>query len=440
MVKSESLTKIHPQELVEFLKSKGITRFYFVFDEKTGQAFCSHSELQPIADFINEDKRDFQKHEGMFFRISREYDTLLGAFIHRTNRGQAAGGVRYWSYNTVEDYFRDGMRLAKGMTHKNALAGLWWGGGKGVMSHNPAIDKYAPAIRKSLYAEYGEFMTSLKGCYVTAEDVGTNVTDMGNIFAKTRFTTCASPELGGSGNPSVPTARGVVMGMEAAVDFLGLGGLKGKVIAVQGMGNVASPLIKFLFEKNVGKIIASDINPNVVERAKKEFAGHPFETCLTGYGDNSILETECDIVSPCATGAILNRNTIPKIKAKIICGAANNQLEDPVADDIAVFESGKIYVPDFLTNRMGIVNCANEQYGYVKNDPFIERHLEKDWEFSVYQTALRVFNESVKTGAPAGKVAVEMADRLSLEDHPVFGRRGRLIINSLVEEHWEKEN
>ena len=438
MINSGSLTKIHTQELVNYLKEKGITRFYFVYDEKTGGVISSHPELQELADFINSDKRDFQKHEGMFFRISREYDTLLGAFVHRTNRGQAAGGVRYWAYNTVEDYMRDGMRLAKGMTHKNALAGLWWGGGKGVMAYNPDVEKYDPKIRHALYCEYGELMTSLKGCYVTAEDVGTNVKDMGDIFSKTRFTTCISPVLGGSGNPSIPTARGVVMGMEAAVDFLGLGGLEGKIIAVQGMGNVASPLIKFLFEKNVKKIIATDINPDVVERAKKEFEGKNLEASLTGYGDNSILSVECDIVSPCATGAIINPTTIPQIKAKIICGAANNQLEDPERDDISVSQKGLVYVPDFLTNRMGIVNCANEQYGYVQNDPFIERHLEKDWEYSVYQTTLKVLEEAKNTGNPTGKVAVELADKLSLEDHPVFGHRGEQIIKTLVEEYWEK--
>lgn len=439
MARTESLTGINPQELIDYLKEKGITRFYFVYDANTGGVISSHPELQPIADFINADKRDFQKHEGMFFRISREYDTLLGAFIHRTNRGQAAGGVRYWAYNTVEDYLRDGMRLAKGMTHKNALAGLWWGGGKGVMAYNPDVEKYDPDVRTKLYSEYGELMTSLKGCYVTAEDVGTNVKDMGDIFKNTRFTTCIAPALGGSGNPSIPTARGVVMGMEAAADFLGLGGLEGKVIAIQGMGNVASPLIKFLFEKNVKKIIASDINPAIVEKAKKEFDGKPFEAHLAGYGDNSILSAECDIVSPCATGAILNPVTIPEIKAKIICGAANNQLEDPERDDMTVCNNNIVYVPDFLTNRMGIVNCANEQYGYVKDDPFIERHLEKDWEFSVYQTALRVLNEAKATCNPTGKVAVELADKLSLENHPIFGHRGEQIIKTLVEEGWEKD-
>jgi len=433
------LTSIPTQEFVEYLKENGITSFYFVYDNKSHSVKSSHVLLQRLADFINEDKRDFQKHEGMFFRVSEKYDTLLGAFIHRTNRGPAAGGVRYWSYDTTEDYFRDGMRLAKGMTHKNALAGLWWGGGKGVIAHNPEYDKYDPVIREYLYREYGKFMSSLKGCYVTAEDVGTNVKDMDNIFSKTRFTTCISPELGGSGNPSIPTARGVIAGMEAALDFLELGTLEGKTVAVQGMGNVAGPLIEFLFEKKVAKVIATDINPAAIERVQDELYGKNLEASLAAYGDNSILETECDIVSPCATGAILNSYTIPRIKAKIICGAANNQLEDPVRDDIEVYNNHIVYIPDFLTNRMGIVSCANEQYGYVKDDPFIERHLEKDWEFSIYQTALRVLHKAFDHKQPTGKVAVELADKLSLEYHPIFGHRGKQIIDSLVEERWERE-
>ncbi|MCG8605232.1 hypothetical protein MJD09_09565, partial [bacterium] len=171
------LLQLHPQDFVNFLKSKGVSRFYFVLDE-SGRVQTSHALLQPIAEFIESDRRDFLAHEGSFFQISRKYETLQGAFVHRTNRGQGAGGVRYWQYDTVEAYIRDGLRLSKGMTRKNALAGLWWGGGKGVMAHNPAVDKQDPEIRSSLYREYGELMTSIRGCYVTAEDVGTNVNDM----------------------------------------------------------------------------------------------------------------------------------------------------------------------------------------------------------------------------------------------------------------------
>ncbi len=432
-----NLLSITPQEFVLFLTQNKIRRCYFVYDEGSKTVKPSHPVLQPVADFLQQDKRDFAKHEGIFLQVSKKYDTLFGAFVHRTNRGQAAGGTRYWQYDTIEHFLRDGIRLAKGMTHKNALAGLWWGGGKGVMVHNPLVDKYDPAIRADLYKEFGEMMTSLRGCYVTAEDVGTNVTDMANIFSATRFTTCIPPALGGSGNPSVPTARGVVCGMEAALEYLGMGTLAGKVVAVQGMGNVGAPLIRFLFEKNVKKVIASDINAQIADSLKQEFSGKDFEAYVVPICDHSIYTRECDIFSPCATGAVLNPKTIPTLKTKIICGAANNQLEDPERDDAFLVRRGILYVPDFLTNRMGIVTCADEQYGYVNNDSAIERHLDKTWEHSVYQTAMRVFRASKEQNVPTGKIAVQLAEELSFVNHPVFGHRGQAIINSLVENKWE---
>ena len=398
----------------------------------------SHSQLQPLAEFIQSDPRDFMQHEGLFFQVASEYNTLQGAFVHRTVRGQAAGGVRYWDYPTLEDYLRDGMRLAKGMTRKNALAGLWWGGGKGVMARNPEIDTADKEIRAYLYHEYGEFISSLRGCYVTAEDVGTSVKDMADVFSGTRFTTCIPPVLGGSGNPSVPTARGVVCGMEAALDFLDQGDLEGKTIAVQGMGNVGGPLIGFLLEKNVKRILAWDIDPDLVNRVKTKFSDKNLEAAVMVRDDTSIFAVECDIFSPNATGAVLNPTTIPLIKAKIVCGAANNQLEDPVRDDLGLFRQNIRYIPDFLTNRMGIVNAANEQYGYVQDDPLLERHLNKDWEHSIFQTTLQVLRKSSSTDTPTAEIAMRLADRLSLESHPIFGHRGRQIIASLVADNWHK--
>ncbi|MFH1194192.1 MAG: Glu/Leu/Phe/Val dehydrogenase dimerization domain-containing protein [bacterium] len=423
------------QEFVETLKSNQINRFYFIYDQNKKEVIPSHQLLKPIAEFIQNDKRDFNNHEGMFFQITKEFDTLQGAFIHRTNRGQAAGGIRYWNYDNVENYLRDGLRLSMGMTLKNALAGLWWGGGKGVMSHNPDTDKFSPEIREYLYKEYGKLMTSLQGCYVTAEDVGTNVSDMANIFSNTRFTTCIPPTLGGSGNPSVPTARGIVSGMEAALNFLEMGTLENKVVAIQGIGNVGTPLIKFLLERNISKIICGDINESLVRKTKDTF-GDKIEVRLLRNNDLSLFSINCDIFSPNATGAILNPATIPLLNTKIICGAANNQLEDYDRDDQNIFERGILYVPDFLTNRMGIVNCADEQYGYINHDPFFERHLENSWEHSIYQTALKVFTESKTRKIPPSRIASKMADELSLVNHPITGHRGIQIIQTLHENNW----
>ncbi len=428
------ILQTHPQEFVCFLREEGIKRFYFVYNPQTQTMQSSHPQLQPLAEFIQSDPRDFMQHEGLFFQVSPEYDTLQGAFVHRTVRGQAAGGVRYWDYPTVEDYLRDGMRLAKGMTRKNALAGLWWGGGKGVMARNPEIETADEDIRAYLYREYGEFISSLQGCYVTAEDVGTSVKDMSDVFSGTRFTTCIPSVVGGSGNPSVPTARGVVCGMEAALDFLDQGDLEGKTIGIQGMGNVGGPLIGFLFEKNVKQILAWDIDLDLVNQVTAKFPDKKLEAGAVAREDTSIFAAECDIFSPNATGAVLNPTTIPLLKAKIVCGAANNQLEDPVRDDLALFQHNIRYIPDFLANRMGIVNAANEQYGYVKDDPLLERHLHKDWEHSIFQTTLQVLRKSCSTDTPTAEIAMRLADRLSLESHPIFGHRGRQIIASLVAE------
>ncbi|NNG28113.1 MAG: Glu/Leu/Phe/Val dehydrogenase, partial [Ignavibacteriaceae bacterium] len=248
MNEAANLLSQSPNEFIKFLLSKNINKYYFIFDDEQNRLVASHPILQPIADYFSEDKRDFIKHEGMFFQVSEKYEMLHGAFVHRTNRGQAAGGVRFWKYENIENYFRDGLRLAAGMTFKNALAGLWWGGGKGVIAHNPAYEWSDPEIRINIYKEYGLFISSLKGCYVTAEDLGTKVKDMVEVFSGTRFTTCIPPELGGSGVPAIPTARGVVSGMEAAVEFLKLGSLHGKTVALQGLGHVGIPLLGFLFE------------------------------------------------------------------------------------------------------------------------------------------------------------------------------------------------
>lgn len=432
------LVHLSPSEFVGFLQAENIRRFCLVYDPKNRLVRSSHPRLQPLAEFVQNDRRDFAEHEGLFFQVTEKYETLQGAFIHRTCRGQAAGGVRYWTYATVEEYLRDGLRLARGMTQKNALAGLWWGGGKGVMARRPDVDASNPDVRASLYGEYGLFISTLRGCYVTAEDVGTNVADIAHVFSRTRFTTCIPEDWGGSGNPSVPTARGVVCGVEAALEFLRMGDLRGKTVAVQGTGNVGGPLIRFLFEKGVRKITACDIDPQLAEAVLKESAGRNIEVRTVSCADDSIFEEDCDIFSPNATGAILNPRTIPLLRAKIVCGAANNQLEDAVRDDPLLFNRGIVYVPDFLVNRMGIVNAANEQYGYVSNDPLFERHLSRDWEHSIFQTALRVLRRSVETGEPTGRIAVELADRLSLEPHPIFGHRGRLIIDSLVKDRWHE--
>jgi len=432
MSNRKPLLELSPEDFILFLKERNINKFHFVYNSKNNNIISSHDELLDIVDFLMNSSRDFAKHEGLFFELDSDYDVIHSASVHRTNRGQAAGGVRFWQYETMQDFITDGLRLAKGMTHKNALAGLWWGGGKGVIANNQALDKNDRELRKTIYTNFGRFITSLNGCYVTAEDVGTSVEDMANIFTQTRFTTCIPDSLGGSGNPSVPTARGVVNGIESALDFLDMGKIEGKTIAVQGLGHVAVPLITFLFEKNVKKVIACDIFEESVAEAKRKFKDYNFEAYVVDKEDNSILYQECDVVSPCAVGATLNSTSIPNIKAKIVCGAANNQLAKVVEDDRLLVDNEILYVPDFLVNRMGIVTCANEQYGYVTDDEFIHQHYDKNWKYSIYATANQVFSESKEKNIPTGEIALDMAERLSFENHPIFGHRGEKIIDSLI--------
>lgn len=427
-----------PEAFAAFLREHRISRFYFVYDDARGRVIASHELLQPIAEFLQHDRRDFARHEGIFCQVSRHFDVIMGAFVHKTVRGQSQGGTRFWQYDTVEAYLRDGLRLSLGMTRKNALAGLWWGGGKGVITRDRQADHRDPQIREAIFKEYGSFITSIRGCYVTAEDVGTNTEDMANIFSRTRFVTCIPEAYGGSGNPSIATARGVVCGMEAALEFLQGDSLAGKTVAVQGVGHVGAALVGFLFEKGVEKIIASDIDAGLLEALKKRYAGRNLELRLASIGDNSLATVPCDLFAPCATGAVLNPHTIPDIKARIICGAANNQLEDPIRDDALLAERGIIYVPDFLVNRMGIVNCSNEQYGYVNHDEMIERHLGREWEHSIYLTTLRVLKTARESGEPPGQVANKLADQLAEQPHPIFGHRGKQIIRSLVDSGWHE--
>ncbi len=432
------LASMSPRAFARFLIDHGIRRFSFTWDEERNGLRCSHPELEPLAALLAADTRDFDHHEGVFVQVAPETGVLQSAVVHRTCRGQAAGGVRYWTYDTVEGFLRDGLRLSRGMTHKNALAGLWWGGGKGVMAKNSGPESLDPALRRRVYEEYGRFITSLLGCYVTAEDVGTSVEDMAAVFSRTRFTTCAPPELGGSGNPSVPTALGVVRGMEAALEHRGLGTLAGKTVAMMGLGHVGTPLVGYLVERGVARVVGTDVDPGREAELRALFPKLDLTVRVVPRGDTSILAEPADIVSPNATGAILGPATIPAIKAPIVCGAANNQLEDPERDDALLAGRGITYMPDFLVNRMGIVNCADEQFGYVDGDPAFLRHLGTDWPNGVYRLSLEVLKNADRTQRTPHRIALEMAEERSFEPHPVWGHRGRMIIRTLVARDWAR--
>lgn len=427
-----SIMGLSIEDFLDFLKKNDITRFHFVLDPSTQKLKSSHALLDPLADALSADTRDFDQHEALFFETCKNHQVLMAAFIHWTKRGQGHGGARLWSYRCVEDFLRDGLRLAKGMTQKNAMAYLWWGGGKGIITTTAALDLQDRKVRDEIFESYGSFLSSLKGLYYSAEDVAVGEDDLRAMFRKTRFMSCIPAELGGSGNPSMRTSMGIIRAIEATLAFKGLGDIEGKTFAIQGLGNIGYFTSQYLLERGAKTIFGCDIFESTVERAKKDFGTDKMKARVVARDDNSILFEDVDILCPSATGGSLNPLTIPHMKAKIICGGANNQLEDPIRDDKALFEAGITYVPDFVANRMGIVNCANEQYGQLEHDPFIEKHLGYEWEHSVFQTVTRVLKMSQESKTPTGQIASSLANTLAQEEHPIFGHRGWQIIKSIT--------
>ncbi|MBT8136779.1 MAG: hypothetical protein KJO54_07185 [Gammaproteobacteria bacterium] len=426
-----------PRNLAEALKNAG-SRRALIAARPADDIYISHDALQPLAGRLVEDP-DYDRHAACLFELGAESDHLLAGFIHRTERGQAAGGVRFWSYPRLGSLINDGLRLSRAMGQKNALAGLWWGGGKGIIAREPGRDYDDARLRTAIFRDYGRFISGIAGCYVTAEDVGTRPADMAAIFSTTRHTTCIPPVVGGSGNPGVLTARGVVVAMEAALAHCSGDTLAGKVIAMQGAGNVAQNMIATLLKHGIGKIIASDIDTAALDKARNRFADAPVELRQAEADNHSILATPCDILAPNAVGGILNPDTIPVIRAPIVCGAANNQLRKPDRDAVGLQQRDILYVPDFLANRMGIVNCANEQYGVICDDPAVEKHLDRHTPEGVYCRLLEVLARAEHSGRPPAHEAAVLADELAAETHPAWPGRGQEIIDSLIASNWAEK-
>ncbi|WP_349407722.1 branched-chain amino acid dehydrogenase [Pseudalkalibacillus sp. SCS-8] len=315
--------------------------------------------------------------------------------IHDTTLGPALGGTRMWTYETEDAAIEDALRLAKGMTYKNAAAGLNLGGGKTVIIGDPKSDK-----NEEMFRAFGRYIQGLNGRYITAEDVGTTVADMDLIRQETEFVTGVSPAFGSSGNPSPVTAYGVYRGMKAAAkEAFGTDSLEGKVVAVQGVGNVAYNLCKHLHEEGA-QLIVTDINKEAVQRAVDDFGAKAVDT-------EEIYSVDCDIYAPCALGATINDETIPQLKAKVIAGAANNQLKDTKHGDM-IHEMGIAYAPDYVINAGGVINVADELYGYNR-----ERAMKK--VELIYDNIARVFEiskrDNIPTYAAADRLAEERIER-----------------------------
>lgn len=310
--------------------------------------------------------------------------------IHNTTLGPALGGTRMWPYASEEEAITDVLRLSRGMTFKNALAGLNLGGGKAVILGDPKLKNEAFLRR------FGRFVQSLGGRYVTAEDVNMNTSDMEFIGLETRHVTGLPEIKGGGGDPSPVTAYGVYMGMKAAAKkAFGSNSLEGKRIGVQGVGQVGKYLIEYLVKEGANVLI-TDIFEDKLQAVAKATGAQVVDP-------NVIYDLEMDIYSPCALGATINDQTIDRLKCAVIAGGANNQLKDEAKHGRILAEKGIVYAPDFLINAGGVINVGAEYFGGYNRDT-VYKQTER-----IYDTCLGILNKSEKENIPAQQAAIETA-------------------------------
>ncbi|QRM89816.1 leucine dehydrogenase [Lacinutrix sp. WUR7] len=332
----------------------------------------------------------FDDHEQIVF--CNDKDTGLKAIIgiHNTVLGPALGGTRMWQYNNEWEALNDVLRLSRGMTFKAAITGLNLGGGKAVIIGDAKTQKTPELMRK-----FGEFVHSLSGKYITAEDVGMETADMDLVREVTPYVTGISESKGGAGNPSPITAYGVFMGMKAAAKYkFGSDILEDKKVIVQGIGHVGESLVEHLTNEGA-KVIISDINQERLEEVSKKYGA-------TIYTGNDIYSEAVDIYAPCALGATINDDTINRIQAKIIAGAANNQLAEEAKHGAILQEKGIVYAPDFLINAGGIINVYAELEGYDKKE--IMRKTQ-----NIYNTTLEILSNADTNGITTNQAALNIA-------------------------------
>jgi leucine dehydrogenase len=340
------------------------------------------------------DHPEFDNHESLhyFHDETTGLDAIVA--IHSTALGPGAGGTRRWVYDNDADALTDVLRLSRGMTYKNAVAGLRFGGGKAVILASDDTPK-----SPQLFRAFGRCVDSLGGRYVTAEDVGCTVDDMRYVGEETEYVS-GLPQSGkdAGGDPSPWTAIGCFDGIEAAVNArLGKDSLDGIRVAVQGVGHVGVHLCKLLHEAGA-ELVISDVNADHVKQTLAEVPA-------TVVAPNELLFADVDVLAPCALGNILTSTTIPKIKATIIAGAANNQLSTP-ADGARLAERDILYAPDYVINAGGIISVAAEYYGGASEDDVradvgrIKNRLED------------IFEQAKRTGRPTHELADELARSL----------------------------
>lgn len=329
-------------------------------------------------------------HEQIVF--CRNDDVGLRAIIaiHNTTLGPALGGCRLYDYASEADAVRDVLRLSRGMTYKAAVAGLDLGGGKAVIIGDPSMKSEA------MFRAFGRFVHSLGGRYITAEDMNTSVEDMDNIGRETPHVTGAGAAHGGSGDPSPVTAWGVYHGIRACLEVTyGSPDVSGRTVAIQGVGNVGYYLARYLHDAGA-KLLYADISTRNLKRAMDEFGGAVLE------GDD-IYRASCDVFAPCAIGGIVNPRTIPMLRAPIVAGGANNQLDDETRDGEALAERQITFAPDYVINAGGLINVYSELKGYPR-----EKAMQD--AANIFNTIKRVINLAKSEGSTTVRAANQVAE------------------------------
>ncbi len=351
-------------------------------------AFIPKAEAEPARGFDLFGLLAEHDHEQVSLYADRSTGYRGIIAIHSTVLGPALGGTRFWNYASDEEALIDSLRLARAMTYKAAVAGLNLGGGKSVI-----IGDNRTTRREALFRAHGRHVESLKGRYITAEDVGTSTADMEYIKAETNHVTGL---IGKSGDPSPVTAYGVYRGMKACARYrYGSDSLAGKHVALQGCGSVGYHLAKLLYGEGAS-VTCTDIDPQRVKRVVEE-AG------AKAVGPEEIYDVRADVFAPCALGAVINDDTVGRLPVEIVAGAANNQLAEDRHGEL--LEQREItYAPDYVINGGGLINVNAELHGWAP-----ERARSKAGE--IYDTLLRVFEIAREEGIPSFKAADRLAEQ-----------------------------
>lgn len=347
-----------------------------------------------------------KNHEQVVFGYDKEAKLKAIIAIHNTTLGPALGGTRMWPYKSEAEALRDVLRLSRGMTFKSAIAGINMGGGKAVIIGDPATDK-----NEILFRAFGRFVQSLHGRFVTGEDVGVSVQDVEWMRSETQYVVGISESLGGSGDPSPVTARGVYHGMKACIEEVyNTSSLNGMRVAIQGLGQVGKYLADLLYADGA-QLIVTDLREERVQQAAEKYNAKVV-------APDDIYSVDAEIFAPCALGSIVNDETIPQFKCKIIAGAANNQLDDSSKHNIALKKRGILYAPDYVINAGGLINVANEIEGYNR-----ERAMTQVQ--GIYDILKRILHIAKMEDIPTN----EASNHIALQRIESIARLGRKFVN-----------